>query len=72
MKTGAANTWEKMYCDSDYDNVILFVVINTLYTCQADVKIKKTVCMFLCMTQKGEMCFCSATTRRSLEMNRSV
>ena len=82
---------EEMYCDSDYNNVILFAVINTLYTCQAGVKIKMTVGMFLCVTQKGEMCtvgtstrlsceeaprctstICSPTTRRSLEVNRSV
>ena len=53
---------EDMYCDSDYNNVILFVVINTFYTCQAGVKIKMTVGMFLCFTQKGEMCTVGTST----------
>ena len=35
---------------------ILFTVINTFYTCQADVEIKMTVGMFVCMTQNEEMC----------------
>ena len=39
---------EGMYCDSGNDNVILFTVINTFYTCQADVKTKMTVGMFMC------------------------
>ena len=46
---------EDMYSDSDYNNVILFTVINTSYTCQADVETNMTVGMFLCMTQYGEM-----------------
>ena len=29
---------EDMYSDSDYNNVILFTVINTSYRCQADVE----------------------------------
>ena len=45
-----------MYCDGDDNNVISFTVINTFYTCQADVNTKKTVGMFMCMTQNGEMC----------------
>ena len=44
---------EDMYCDSDYNNVILFTVINTFYTCQADVEDKMTVGMFMCVTQNG-------------------
>ena len=47
---------EDMYCDSGYNNVILFTVINTFYTCQADVGTNMTVGMFLCMTQNEEMC----------------
>ena len=47
---------EDMYSDSSYNNVILFTVINTSYTCQADVETKMTMRMFLCMTQYGEMC----------------
>ena len=47
---------EDMYCDSDCNNVILFTVINTFYTYQADVKTKMRVGMFMCMTQNGEMC----------------
>ena len=31
---------EDLYCDSDYNNVILFTVINTFYTCQAYVDIQ--------------------------------
>ena len=46
-RTGAATTWK---------TVILFTVINTFYTCQADVDTKMTVGMFMCMTQNGEMC----------------
>ena len=38
-----------MYCDSDDNNVILFTVINTFYTCQADVDTKITVGMFFCL-----------------------
>ena len=57
---------EDMYCDSDYNNVILSVN-NTLYTCQAGVKIKMTVGMFLRITQKGEMCTVGTSTRLSCE-----
>ena len=39
---------DDMYCDSDDNNVILFTVINMFYTCQADVKTKITVGMFMC------------------------
>ena len=46
---------EDMYSVSYYNNVILFTVINTFYTCQADVETKMTVGMFMCMTQNGEM-----------------
>ena len=45
---------EDMYCDSDCYNVILFTVINTFYTCQADVDTKMTVGMFMCLTQSVE------------------
>ena len=47
---------EDMFCDSDDNNVMLLLVINTFYTCQADVDTKMTVGMFLCMAQNGEMC----------------
>ena len=58
---------EDMYCDSDYYKVILFAVINKLYTCQAGVKIKMTVGMFLCIIQKGEMCTVGTSTCLSCE-----
>ena len=58
---------EDMYCDSDYNNVILLPVINTFYTCQADVDTKMTVGMFLCMTQNGEMCTVGPSTCLSCE-----
>ena len=58
---------EEMYCDSDCNNVILFAVINTLYTCLAGVKTKMTVGMFLCTTQKREMCTVGTSTRLSCE-----
>ena len=54
---------EDMYCDSDYNNVILFTVINTFHTFQADVKTK----MFLWMTQNGEMCTVGTSTCLSCE-----
>ena len=38
---------EDMYCDSDYNNVILFTVIDTFYTCQTDVDTEMTVGMFV-------------------------
>ena len=53
---------EDMYCDSDDNNVILFTVINTFYTCQADVKTKITVGMFMCVTQNEEMCAVGTST----------
>ena len=56
-----------MYCDSDDNNVILFTVINTFYTCQADVDTKMTVGMFMCMTQNGEMCTVGTSTCLSCE-----
>ena len=34
---------EDMYRDSDYNNVILFTLINTFYTSQGDVETKMTV-----------------------------
>ena len=91
-KNRSCKYMEDMYCDSDYNNVILFTVINTFYTCQADVETKMTVGKYLCMTQRMEKCAQSelihvslvkkphivwvwsgsASTRRSLEMNRSV
>ena len=58
---------EDMYWDSDNNNVIFFTVINTFYTCQADVETKMTVGMFLCMTQKGEMFTVGTSTRLSCE-----
>ena len=53
---------EDMYCDSDDNNVPLFTVINTFHTCQADVDTKMTVGMFMCVTQKGEMCTVGTST----------
>ena len=58
---------EDMYCESDYNNVILFTVMNTFYTCQADVETKMTVSMFLCMTQNGETCTVGTSTCLSCE-----
>ena len=58
---------EDMYCDSDYNNVILFTVVNTFYTCQADVDTKMTVSMFMCMTQNGEMYTVGTSTCLSCE-----
>ena len=40
---------EDVYCDNDYNNVMLFTVTNTFYTCQADVDTKMTVGMFMCV-----------------------
>ena len=48
LKNRSCKYMEAMYDDSDY--------IITSYTCQAGVKTKMTVGMFLCMIQKGEMC----------------
>ena len=42
-KNWSCKYMEDMYCDSDYNNVILFTVINTFYTCQGDVETKTTV-----------------------------
>ena len=56
-----------MYCDSDDNNVILLPVINTFYTCQADVDTKMTVGMFMCITQNGEMCTVGIPTCLSCE-----
>ena len=43
---------EDMYCDSDDNNVIIIHCDRTRSsTCQADVDIKMTVGMFMCMTQ---------------------
>ena len=58
---------EDVYCDSDCNNVILFTVINTFYTCQADVETKMTVGLFLCVTQNGEMCTVGTSTCLSCE-----
>ena len=58
---------EDMYCESDDNHVILFTVINTFYTCQADVDTKMTVGMFMCMTQNGEMCTVGTSTCLSCE-----
>ena len=55
-KNWSCKYMEDMYCDSDDNDVILFTVINTLHTCQADVDTKMTLGMFMCMTQNGEMC----------------
>ena len=63
---------EEMYCDSDDNNVILFTVTNTFYTCQADVDTKMTVRMFMCMTQNGEMCTVGTPTCLSLVMKHHV
>ena len=58
---------EDMYCDCDDNNVTLFTVVNTFYTCQADVETKMTVGVFVCVTQNGEMCTVGTSTRRSCE-----
>ena len=55
-KNWSCKYMEDMYCDSDDNKVIVFTVINTFCTCQADVETKMTVGMFMCMTQNGEMC----------------
>ena len=59
-----------MYCDSDDNNVMLLLVINSFYTCQADVDTKMTVGMFMCMTQNGEMCtvVCTVGTSTCLSL----
>ena len=54
-KNRSCKYMEDMYCDSDYNNVTLFTVINTFYTCQADVETKKTVGMFLCNAEWGNV-----------------
>ena len=46
-KNRSCKYMEDMYNDSDYNNVILFTVINTSYRCQADVETKMTMGMFL-------------------------
>ena len=48
-KNWSCKYMEDMYCDSDDNNVILFTVINTFYTCQADVDTKMTVLVCLCV-----------------------
>ena len=58
---------EKMYCDSDYNNVILCAVINTLYTCLAGVKDKMTVGMSLGTTPKRDMYTVGTSTHLSCE-----
>ena len=58
---------EDMYCDCDDKNVMLFTVINMLYTCQADVDTKITVGMFISMTQNGEKCRVGTSTCLSCE-----
>ena len=63
---------ENMYCDSDDNNVILFTVINTFFTRQADVETKMIVGMFLCMTQNAEMCTVGTSTFLSLVKKRHV
>ena len=49
-KNWSCKYMEDMFCDSDYNNVILCTVINTFYACQADVDTKMTVGMFMCVT----------------------
>ena len=56
---------EDMYSDSHNTNVTSFLVFNTSYTCQTDEETKKTVGMFLCMTQNGEMCTVGTYSRFS-------
>ena len=58
---------EDMYCDSDDNHVVVFLVINTFCTCQADVDTKMTVGMFMCMTQNEEMCTVGTSTCLSCE-----
>ena len=66
-KNWSCKCMEDMYCDSDGNNVILFPVINTFYTCQADVDTKMTVGTFMCMTKNGEMCTVGSSTCLSCE-----
>ena len=66
-KNRSCKYMEKMYCDSDYNNVILCAVINTLYTCLAGVKDKMTVGVSLCTTQRRDMYTVFTSTRLSCE-----
>ena len=66
-KNWSCKYMEDMHCDSDDNNVILVTVINTFYTCQADVETKMIVGMFVCMTQNGEMCTVGTSTCLSCE-----
>ena len=59
---GAASTWKTFTVTATTNNFILFNVTNTVYTCQADVDTKMTVCMFVCLTQSGEMCTIGTST----------
>ena len=54
-KNWSCKYMEDMYCDCDDNNVILLPVINTFYTCQADVDTKMTVGTLMCIMQNGEM-----------------
>ena len=65
-RTGAASTW-KTCTVTDDNNVILLPVINTFYTCQADVYTKMTVGMFMCFTQNEVMCTVGTSSCLSCE-----
>ena len=56
---------EDMYSDSDDTDVTSFPVLNTSFTSQADEDTKMTDGMFLCVTQKEEMCTVGASPRFS-------
>ena len=58
---------EDMHCDSDDNNVILLLVINTFYTYQTDVDTQMTVGMFPCITQNEVMCTVGTPTSLSCE-----
>ena len=58
---------EDMYCDIDYNNMILFTVINTFCTCQADAETKMTVGYVSVYDTKGEMCTVGTCTRLSCD-----
>ena len=66
-KNWSCKYMEDMYCDRHDNNVILLSVINTFYTCQADVDTRMTVGMFMCMTLNGEMCTVGTSTCLSCE-----
>ena len=66
LKNWSCKCMKTIHCDSDENNVTLFTVINTFYTCQADVE-TKTVGVLLCVTQNGETCTVGTFTCLSCE-----